>query len=392
MTLEFAARLRLGAFTYDAAFAARDEIVVLFGQSGAGKSVTLQVVAGLMRPAAGRVVIDGEVVFDAEAGVELPPQRRRTGYVVQTLALFPHMTAGQNIAFGLDGRGGATKARVRELVALLKLEGLEERRPATLSVGQQQRVALARALARDARLLLLDEPFSALDESLRAALRRELLRLRAELGLSIVFVTHDLREAHLLADRIAVFDEGRVLQFDARETVFRRPANRRVAELTGVANIFRGVAAGTEGGALLVEVEGLGLRCDLAAGAAVPAGGEAVDVSIRAERVNLRRGTAAAHSEPTIFEARVVEEFAYGSTHTLRLEPIGRGPALEVELAARPYEVLGVAAQKQWAVELPPADLHVTAVAREEPGAGVIREEARGRRRRRGGRSDPGQG
>ena len=354
MTLEIEATRQLGAFRYEAKLAAHDEILVLFGHSGAGKSVTLQLIAGLLKPDRGRIVVDGTTVFDSAASVDLPPQQRGVGYVVQELALFPHMSVGANVAYGVPP-GRDRKARVAELLTLFGLDGFADRRPATLSGGQRQRVALARALARDARLLLLDEPFSALDDSLRASLRRELLRLRRDLGLTIVFVTHDLREAHLLADRIAVFDEGRLLQVDGREEVFRRPVSRRVAELTGVGNIFPARVAAL-GECPAVEAGGAVLRC-----APPPAGvviGEAVDVAVRAERVILRRLPADAH-EPNLVEATIAEEFAYGASHTLHFEPVAAGVPLEVELAARPYEVLDVAGHRRWMLELPAADLHL---------------------------------
>ncbi|HEY5476477.1 MAG TPA: ABC transporter ATP-binding protein [Tepidiformaceae bacterium] len=356
MSLAFSAARRLGPFSYEASLEANEEIVVLFGHSGAGKSVTLQMIAGLLRPESGRIVIDGAPVFDSTARVDLAPQKRNVGYVVQDLALFPHMTVAENIAFGLPG-GPEQRARVSGLLELLQLRDLKRRRPLSLSGGQQQRVALARALARDTRLLLLDEPFSALDESLRAGLRRELLRLRKEFGLTILFVTHDLREAHLLADRLAVFDAGRILQFEDRETVFRKPLSRRVAELTGVANIFAATARARTSQSIEVEVAGLRLACALPL-ASPPPPNQVVDVAIRSERVNLRRGRSS-ESEPNLFEAAIVEEFAYGATHTLRLEPVGPGPAIEVEIAARPYEVLGVSSQRQWLVELPSEHLHV---------------------------------
>jgi ABC-type Fe3+/spermidine/putrescine transport system ATPase subunit len=267
------------------------------------------------------------------------------------------MTVAQNIAFGIR-RGVDRDTRTGELLSLLSLEGFERRLPRTLSGGQQQRVALARALARDARVLLLDEPFSALDESLRASLRRELLRLRAELGLTIVFVTHDLREAHLLADRLAVFDEGRLLQFGPRELVFRQPSSRRVAELTGVANVFRGKVIEATGEAVTVSVDGMPLQCVALPGNLIPSAGGEVDIAIRAERVNLRRLTSDAPAA-NLMRARVVEEFAYGATHSLHLAPVGAGPNVEVEIASRPYEVLGIANQKEWTVELPPEDLHL---------------------------------
>ncbi len=358
MSIEFMVRKRLGPFGYEAAFEADQEILVLYGHSGAGKSLTLQFAAGLLRPDGGRISIDGRVVFDSSLAIDLRPQDRSVGYVVQDLALFPHLDIAANIAFGIP-RAVDKRRRTAELVELFGLKGLEERRPSTLSGGQQQRVALARALAREARVLLLDEPFSALDEALRTALRQELLRLRGELGLTILFVTHDLREAHLLADRIAVFDGGRVLQFADRETVFRRPANRRVAELTGVSNILRGRVSAAPG-APCIEFAGVRMRV---AGEATNgmAPGTEVDVAIRAERVNLRR-VSLPEIPANTFAATVVAEFAYGSTHTLRLQPDGPGPAFDVELAARPYEVLGIAGQRRWLVELPEADLHVMPV------------------------------
>ena len=357
MSLEFSATTKLGDFQFEAAFEVRNEIVVLFGHSGAGKSLTLQMTAGLITPERGRIAIGGEIVFDADRGINLSPQRRTTGYVVQDLALFPHMTVAQNVAFGIAGRKVETTRQVTELMTTLGLEGYADRLPRSLSGGQQQRVALARALGRGANLLLLDEPFSALDESLRTNLRRELLRLRADMGLSIVFVTHDLREAHLLADRIAVFDEGRLLQFESRDTVFRHPASRRVAELTGVANILGGIVVAEGAGHVRVRAGPLELVCAQARPQFVP--GRAVDVAFRAERVVLRRGVAAETPGENVFAAEIVEEFAYGSGHTLRMRLVGTEILLEAELAARPYEVLGGAARRLWTVELPPADLHV---------------------------------
>ena len=343
-------RKRLGAFALEVAFRAEHETVVLFGHSGSGKSVTLAAIAGLLRPDAGTIAIAGRTVFDAARRIDLPPQQRNIGYVVQQNALFPHLTAAQNIEYGLVGASRATRdARVRELSALLSIEGLEARFPHQLSGGQQQRVALARALARPVDALLLDEPFSALDDALRADLRTELLRLRAEVDIPVVFVTHDLREAHLLADSMAVLDAGRVLQFGPRDEIFRRPASRRVAELTGVRNLFSGTADATH-----VLVEGLPLRIDPA-----PTVAGLVDVAIRAERCLLRRFDPDGPLPENCIVADIVADLAFGNSHTLRLEPVGAGPLVEVETAARPYEVLGVAGRTRWVVELPAADLIV---------------------------------
>lgn len=353
--LDVAVRRRLGAFDLRAELDALQEIVVLYGHSGSGKSQTLRMVAGLTTPDAGHVSFGGVDWFRKERGISVPPYRRGLGYMLQHPSLFPHMTVAENVAFGMP-RTVERTGRVRELLAMLGLEGFERRRPATLSGGQQQRVALARALARDARLLLLDEPFSALDESLRAGLRRELMRLRNELGLTILFVTHDLREAHLLGDRIAVFDAGRILQFGLRDEVFRRPASRRVAQLTGVANRWSGRVCGIGPGSVDVAVEGAVLRAARTTRAMVV--GQQVDVLVRAERVNLRR-----HLEEdarNVIAAVIEEEFAYGNTHLLHLRATGAGPReIHVEIAARPYEVLGVAGRREWLVEVPAEDIHV---------------------------------
>jgi len=356
-SLHYDARMRLGPFEYDATFEADGEVVVLFGHSGAGKSLTLQATAGLLTPSEGHIEIAGRTVFDSASGVNLPPQERNTGYVVQELALFPHMTVLENVAFGVRGTRADRERKARALLERLGLEGYEDRAPGSLSGGQRQRVALARALAREVPLLLLDEPFSALDESLRRTLRAELLRLRADLGLTVVFVTHDLREAHLLADRLAVFDRGRILQFDRREEVFRHPVSRRVAELTGVSNVMAASVLARLEGAIEVDVDGLALR--VADPVWRPAVGERVELALRAERINLRRGTPADLGEPNLVEAEVVEEHAYGAGHTLRFRPLGAGPHLEVDLPSRPYEVLGVQERRRWTLELPSEDLHV---------------------------------
>ncbi len=355
MTLRAAFEARVGDFALAVDISADDELVVLYGPSGSGKTVTLRAIAGLLPVASGRIEIGGRVVVDAGAGVQLPPQRRRVGYVVQEPALFPHLNVRRNVLVGVE-RSAAAHTRYQQLRAILHIEGLDERRPHQLSGGQQQRVALARALVRPTEALLLDEPFSALDEALREELRAELLRLRRELGLPILFVTHDLREAHLLGDRIAVLDEGRVLQFDRRDEVFRHPRSRRVAELTGVRNI---VAGRLEAGRVVVR--GLALTLPAGAPAALqPLGeGSALDVGIRAERCILRRLDPDAPLPPNCFVALVVEDLAFGNAHLLRLAPEGAGPAVLVEVASRPYEVLGVASQPRWVVELPPGDLQL---------------------------------
>jgi molybdate transport system ATP-binding protein len=351
-------RRRLGPFVLDIDFATGPGITVLYGHSGSGKSMTLKSIAGLARPDSGRIVFGGQVLFDAAAGVDLAPHHRSAGLVTQGNTLLPHLDVQGNVEFGIhDLPRPERAARATELLSMFGLLGFEHRKPRSLSGGQQQRVAIARALARQSSLLMLDEPFSALDDALRNSMRRELLRLRTELGLTILFVTHDLREAHFLADRIAVFDGGRVLQLGSREDIFRRPASRRVAELTGVANIWAGVVREVSPQGVTVDVEGAPLRAIPGPRAFAP--GDRVHAVVRAERVNLRRDMQAASSPRNLMPAAIVAEFAYGSSHVLQLQPEGTGPRIEVEIAARPYEVLDIAARKLFNVEIDPADIHL---------------------------------
>ena len=348
MTVDVAIAGAVGAFEYELTLAAGAELLVLYGHSGAGKTVTLRAVAGLERPTRGHISIHDRAVFDRAAGIDLPPQARRTSYVVQDATLFPHLDVEGNVLIGLE-RNTDARRRWNDLRALLRIEGLDARRPHQLSGGQQQRVALARALVRPTDVLLLDEPFSALDEGLREGLRRELVRIQRELVLPILFVTHDLREAHLLADGVAVIDGGRILQIDARDRVFRRPVARRVAELTGVRNLWPGVADGEH-----VVVAGLPLRLPADSRLSGP-----VDVGIRSERANLRRFDPDGALPENCFVANVIEDLAFGNTHTLTFEPEGRGPHVVVEVAARPYEVLRAAEVRRWVIELPADDLQV---------------------------------
>jgi molybdate transport system ATP-binding protein len=204
------------------------ELVALVGRSGAGKTSLLRAVAGLARPAEGHVRVDGETWFDSTRSIALPPHQRRLGFVFQDYALFPHMTAAQNI---LAAMHPPEPARVETLLAQVHLEGLAGRRPAQLSGGQQQRVALARALARNPRLLLLDEPFSAVDRPTRRALADTLLELRATLAVPTLLVSHDIDDVARIADRIAILDNGHLAQLGPTHEVIANPATDRIRDL-----------------------------------------------------------------------------------------------------------------------------------------------------------------
>lgn len=217
------------------------ELLALVGPSGSGKSTLLRMVAGLDRPAQGRVECGPACWFDSARGVHLSPQQRRVGFVPQHYGLFPHMTALGNVMAGLQALPVREReARARHWLERVHLPGLEQRRPAELSGGEQQRVALARALVREPSILLLDEPFSAVDQVTRQTLYLELAELKQELGIPAILVTHDLDEALLLADSMTLLGRGRTLQSGRPRAVVAAPVNAEAARLLGVRNLLPG--------------------------------------------------------------------------------------------------------------------------------------------------------
>ena len=233
-TLELDIRLPLRSFRLELALALGRETFALVGPSGAGKTTVLRAVAGLARPAAGRIVLDGEVLFDSTLRIDLPPEARRVGFVFQDYALFPHMTVAQNVAYG-------ARDRAAELLERFRISHLAGARPGELSGGERQRVGLARALARDPGVLLLDEPLSALDLHTRAALRLELKEILDELALPVLLVTHDFHDAAVLAERVAAIADGRIRQVGTPSELIAAPADAFVASFTG-ANVLAGRA------------------------------------------------------------------------------------------------------------------------------------------------------
>jgi molybdate transport system ATP-binding protein len=329
--------------------------VVLLGPSGAGKSLTLRAIAGLLQPDRGRIELPQGAVYDSASRLDLRPQERSVGYVVQNLALFPHMTVAENIGFAIGGwRRQEQQSRVAELVELLGLQGLEQRLPRSISGGQQQRTALGRALAARPRVLLLDEPFTALDSPVRNALRREVARLRRQLGLLALFVTHDLQEAFALGDRIAVYDQGEVLQTGPRDQVFREPASVRVAQLLDARNIVHGrVVANREA---YTEIETPWFRARARPEGRLAPNATAA-LSIRPEHVILqRRDRPHTESPDTVLDVEIEDEVALGSNHRLYLRVCNAtGPTecvIEADVPAHPYEVMGIASTRHWRASL----------------------------------------
>ena len=295
---------------------AAGEFLALLGGSGSGKSTLLRVVAGFEAPDSGTVTLDGADLLG------VPPHRRPVNMMFQSYALFPHMTVAANIAYGLkrEGRPRAEiAARLEQAVAMLRLEGMESRRPHALSGGQRQRVALARALVKRPRLLLLDEPLGALDANLRERTGFELRAIQRESGAAFVMVTHDQAEALALADRIAVMDRGRLIQVAPPREIYDRPATRFVAEFLGAANVLTGTRSGD--GAL----ESPDAGCTLRATAALPPGVTAV--ALRPERIRI--GPALGDNTAS----GTVEEAAFRGESSLILVRLAGGALLRVSHA-----------------------------------------------------------
>jgi molybdate transport system ATP-binding protein len=361
--LSLQVRKRLPGFSLDVEWQAGDGVVALFGPSGAGKTLTLHCLAGLVSPDSGRIVVSEVVFFDRAAGINLPTRHRRLGYVFQGYALFPHLTVFENVGFGLRNRPRhESRRRTGEMIDRLGLSGLEDRYPRELSGGQQQRVALGRALAVDPDLLLLDEPLSALDAPLRRQLREELGVLIREWGKATVVVTHDLAEAYQLADRVVVYEAGRVIQAAPKSELLWQPASESVARLMGLRNLFRGTIVKATPELIQLQWRGYSLEAvNSPARSYLPSPGSSVPFFIRPEYVRLikkdRPGPDPGH-HMNLMSGQVVGEVDQGTAWTLlfRLdspgEPSQGAYDLEVELPKLVYEMLEVHRDRHWQVSM----------------------------------------
>ena len=236
MKLDVSIKKILRDFTLEVDFSVRDEVFALLGASGSGKSMTLKIIAGIEKPDEGRIILNGRTLFDSAKKINLPPQARRVGYLFQNCALFPNMTVAENISFAASGTASEKIFKLRENLARFKLNGLENSYPHELSGGQAQRVALARVLASHAELLLLDEPFSALDTHLKWQLEIEFSKVFKIYGAAIL-VSHDRDEVFRLVDEIAVINAGKLEAVGSKHEIFRRPPTVAAALLTGCQNI-----------------------------------------------------------------------------------------------------------------------------------------------------------
>ena len=328
----------------------KGEFVSFLGPSGCGKTTTLNIIAGFFEPTSGTVRIRGQDV------TSIPPNRRNVGMVFQNYALFPHMTVAENIGFGLKMKKvdpAEIARRVRQALALVRMEAFAGRYPRQLSGGQQQRVALARAVAPQPSVLLLDEPLSNLDLKLRESMRRELKLLQRELGVTAIFVTHDQDEALTLSDRVVVMREGEVEQIGTPAEIYARPATRFVAGFVGQVNFLDAAVRAVEGDQALVQVAGIAEALRLpAAGQARP--GQAITVGVRPENlriaapgtINGSPGLAGTLREIVPAGAVTQAYFATGGDAMLRADFMsgtalqGIEPGAEAVLAVRPEHII----------------------------------------------------
>lgn len=352
---------RLADFTLDLRFEIDSQVLVLFGKSGAGKTMSLNCIAGLVQPEQGFICLDDRDLFRSETKTSVPTRLRRIGYVFQNYALFSHLTVRENIAFGLRRELDA-RSRVDEMLTLTGLSKYASRFPAQLSGGQQQRVALARALAPRPKLLLLDEPFSALDAPTRMQLRGELHELQREFKIPVLFVTHDLGEAYFLADQLAVLDAGTIQQVDVPGEILRRPRNLRVARAVGVKNILRGVVETRNPENTVVRVGDVALEAPR-----YPfEPGSRVYLCLRPERITLLRPERAEESpRENALDGSLIREMSDGENVTLYFRATGKRLVkeqdydLQIELPVYIYERLNLANERAWTVMVRKNAMHL---------------------------------
>jgi molybdate transport system ATP-binding protein len=356
--LDFDFEYRLNGFTLTPALTTERGVTALYGPSGAGKSLTLLCLVGLRRPVRGWVRLNGRTLFDAMTGIHVPPHLRRMALVFQEYALFPHMTVARNLAYGLRGitRTDA-RDRVHAMLRILRLEGFAHRYPGELSGGQRQRVALGRGLIVQPELLLLDEPFSALDQMERERLRTEVLELLQGFGGSTILVTHNLQEAYLMARQIAVIDSGRILQIGPRDELLQHPRDRRVAQHVGATNIFEGAVTRDDSGSSIIAWHGE----QLAFSGALPPTGPDVEFCIRPEHVRLvwpeRRAERA-----NILHGQITGEVERGTDYLLRFRadgPAARAGEIVINCSEHLHYLMKLRVGKHLWISLPPDKLHV---------------------------------
>ncbi|MGO2112919.1 MAG: ABC transporter ATP-binding protein, partial [Pseudoclavibacter sp.] len=319
---------------------AEGEFVTLLGESGCGKTTTLRCIAGLETPTAGRIQIGDRAVYDGDRRIEVQPEKRETGMVFQSYALWPHLTVIETVLYPLRRRrmkGKEAMARAREMLEIVGLEQHATKPATSLSGGQQQRVALARALVARPQLMLYDEPLSNLDPSLRRQVRDEILRLHTMNGATSVYVTHDLEEAMHLSDRIIVMQSGLLEQSGTPSEIFSKPTNEFVATFVGFENLLAATVTAVRSGAIELELTATGDRAALPANSASGdvAAGDDVTIAFRAANALVHGDAVAANDDRLVFCGAIERVDFLGSRNEYRID-VG-GATLRVAESEREY-------------------------------------------------------
>lgn len=338
-------------FTLDAEFKCCNEMIVLFGPSGAGKTLTLDCIAGLERPDTGYISVNNTTYFDSGKNINTSPQKRKVGYLFQNYALFPHLTVEENIMFGLRSKDAKELTRMLDI---FEIHGLEKRYPSQLSGGQRQRVALARALITQPKILLLDEPFSSLDYTTRVRLRRDLKKIREIIGIPIILITHNPVEAYTMADTLIVYRYGGIEQVGLPKEIFNKPKTEKVAKLVGINNIFKGKVCNIFDSEVVIQ----GQKKIIAPGIPGLEEGEEVTWCIRSDQVMVLRedrplGKAV---EDNIFSGRISEIIPKGMSNLLFIDGDFN---LEIEMPVHAFEHLCLEVGKTIKVSLKKAAIHI---------------------------------
>lgn len=340
-------------FTLDAEFKCRNEMIVLFGPSGAGKTLTLDCIAGLESPDKGCIIVNGNTYFDSEKSINISPQKRNVGYLFQNYALFPHLTVSENIIFGLRS-GNNAKEQMQEMLDIFEIHGLLKRYPSQLSGGQRQRVALARALITRPKILLLDEPFSSLDYVVRMRLRKDLKKIREIIKIPVILITHNPVEAYTMADTIIVYRHGGTEQIGTPKEIFTKPINENVAKLVGMNNIFKGKVLDIRNDEVVIQSRER-IIAQKIGGLEI---GEEVTWCIRPDQVMVVREDRPLEKAvaSNIFSGKITEIISKGATYLLFIDGDFN---LEIEMPSHALERLGLEQGKIIRVSLKKSAIHI---------------------------------
>lgn len=351
-----------GTFRLAPKFSTDVGMTVFLGPSASGKTATLKCVAGLLQPDSGTIELNGDTFYDSASRVNLAPRKRRVGYVFQDLALFPHLTVADNIVFGIRGSTRwAKRSMIEDMLKLMRLDQLYNCYPHQLSGGQRQRVALARALVIEPQVLLLDEPFTALDNAVREKLRSDIARIQASYDVPMILVTHDMEEAFEMAQQLVIFDRGRVLQVGDRDEVFYRPRNKTVARFVGSKNIYSGKLVGLDGGQARVATENFEVVCSASNGFSV---GQEVEFCIRPEEVMIVRPDRQLSPGlvENVFSGNIVEAVHSGPTFSTKVRlPNSSNPDYDfaIKLPSHAYNRLRLSVGSPISISLKKSALHL---------------------------------